>query len=352
MLELNSHTVELVENVINPIERMILVHFLHESTFFVATLRVKNVYIARINAYHSAMDISALQLFIEVVQQGSFAAVARDRNLDPSSVSRTIAGLEAELGVRLFHRTTRRLLLTEAGTIYFDRIEPLLEEMQQAVHVAKDSSGEPNGTLRITASVSFGQKCIVPLLAEFQSIYPDLTVDLHLTDAIVNLFAEKIDVAIRLGLLADSTLVAQQLVQTRYLVCASPQYLERYGQLKNPSEIESHNCLLFPLEGFRARWIFRDKGGTLSTVPVHSRTIISNAIALQQCAIVGMGLALLPHWLISEDLNSGRLLNLFPAYEVTATDFSTAAWLVYPSRNYVPLKVRAFIKFVKQAISE
>jgi DNA-binding transcriptional LysR family regulator len=293
------------------------------------------------------MDISVLQMFVEVMRQGSFAAVARDRNIDPSSVSRAIAGLEEELGIRLFQRTTRQLSPTEAGTAYLERVEPLVEEMQQAIAVATDISGQPKGTLRVTASVSFGLKCIVPLLPKFQQMYPDLTVDLLLTDAVVDLLAERIDIAVRLGLLADSTSIAQQLMRTRYSVCASPNYLKQFGQPQQPSDVEQHNCLLFPLAGFRTRWIFRDSNGNESEILVRGRTIISNAIALQQCAIDGMGLALLPHWLVDEDLRVGTLVNVFPDYEVTATDFNTAAWLVYPSRAYVPLKVRAFIDFLK-----
>lgn len=293
-----------------------------------------------------------LQIFVEVVRQGNFAAVARDRGLDPSSVSRTIKGLEKELGVRLFQRTTRRLSPTESGTAYFERIEPLVEEMQQATNVAIDMSGQPKGTLRVTASVPFGQKCIVPLLPEFGTMYPDLTVNLQLTDAVVDLFSERIDLAIRLGLLADSTLIAQRLMRTYYRVCASPQYLQQRGYPKNPSDIEHHNCLLFPLAGFRSRWIFRDQQDNISEVPVHGRTIISNAIALEQCAIAGMGLTLLPNWLVDEDLQAGTLINVFPNHEVTATDFNTAAWLVYPSRAYVPLKVRVFIEFLKRAIAD
>lgn len=180
-------------------------------------------------------------------------------------------------------------------------------------------------------------------------MYPDLTVDLLLTDATVDLFAERIDVAVRLGLLADSTLIAQRLVQTRYSVCANPRYLQQCGHPERPGDLEKHNCLLFPLAGFRSRWIFRDKNGEQSEIPVRGRTIVSNAIALQQCAI-GMGLALLPHWLVDEDLRAGILIDVFPDYHVTATDFSTAAWLVYPSRAYVPLKVRVFIDFLKQSI--
>jgi DNA-binding transcriptional LysR family regulator len=298
------------------------------------------------------MELSVLQLFVEVMRQSSFAAVARDRNLDPSSVSRAIASLEAELGIRLFQRTTRQLSPTEAGMTYFERIEPLVEEIQQATDIATDVSGHPKGTLRVTASVSFGLKCIVPLLPEFERLYPDLTIDLLLTDTVVDLLAERIDVAIRLGLLADSTLIAQQLMRTHYSVCASPEYLKKFDQIQHPQDLEHHNCLLFPLAGFRSRWIFKDRTGELSEITVTGRTVISSAIALQHCAIAGMGLALLPNWLIEADLQAGALINVFPDNDVTATDFSTAAWLVYPSRAYVPVKVRVFIEFLKQSISE
>lgn len=293
------------------------------------------------------MDISALQTFIEVMRKGSFAAVAKERNIDPSSVSRSISGLEKELGVRLFQRTTRQLSATEAGITYFHRIEPLVEEMQHAVDLVKEVSGQPKGTLRVTASVSFGLKCITPLLAEFQTLYPDLSLDLLLTDSRVDLLSERIDLAIRLGALEDSTLIVQKLISTHYLVCASPDYLKRSGQLNQPEDIVQHNCLLFPLSGFREQWLFRHNQGKITEIPVNGSTMISNAIGLQQCAIAGMGLALLPKWLINEDLEAGTLINVFPNYDVTATDFQTSAWLVYPSRNYVPLKVRVFIDFLK-----
>ena len=294
------------------------------------------------------MDLSVLQIFIEVMRHGSFAAVARERNIDPSSVSRTVAGLESELGIRLFQRTTRKLSPTEAGMTYFERIEPLIEEMQQAADIAKDISGNPKGTIRVTCSGSFGIKCIIPLLPEFQAKYPELTIDLLLTDSVVDLLNERIDVAIRLGQPTDSTLIMQKLMETRYSVCASPDYLQQYGQPQIPKDIESHNCLLFPLIGFKTRWIFKHKTGNVQEIPVRGNTIISNAIALQQCAISGMGLTLLPHWLIDEDINTGKLVRLFPDYQVTATNFNTAAWLLYPSRAYIPLKVRVFVEELRK----
>ncbi len=298
------------------------------------------------------MDVSTLQLFVEVVRQGSFAAVARDRRLDPSSVSRAIANLEKELGVRLLQRTTRQLSPTEAGLTYFERVEPLVEELHQALAVTTDMSQQPKGQLRVTASVSFGLTCIVPLLPQLSAQYPDLTVDLLLTDAVVDLLAERVDLAVRLGRLADSTLMAQRLMPTRYSVCASPAYLSRAAPLQQPQDVEHHDCLRFPLAGFRSRWRFQDHDGGLTEVAVSGRTVISSAIALQQCAIAGMGLALLPHWLIEADIQRGDLVRVLPEYAVTATDFNTAAWLVYPSRSYIPRKVRVFIDFLKAALMD
>ncbi len=293
------------------------------------------------------MDTNALELFSLVVKHGSFAAAARDRNLDPSSVSRIIAGLETELGVRLFQRNTRQLALTEAGNVYFQRIEPLIEEIQHAQHAAVDVSSRVTGTLRVTASNSFGLKFVVPRLPAFAQHYPELVVDLMLTDAVVDLLSERMDIAIRLGTLADSNMVSQVLTYTRYRVVASPAYLQRHGTPKQPVQVSEHNGLLFPLAGFRSRWIFRDKKGVQSEVPIKGKLLVSNAIGLQQCALAGMGLALLPGWLVQDDIESGKLVDLFPTWEVTATDFETAAWFVYPSRAYVPLKVRVFIDFMR-----
>lgn len=292
------------------------------------------------------MDLEVLKTFVEVMHQGSFAAVARERNIDPSSVSRAIASLEKELGIRLFQRTTRQLSPTEAGTIYFSRIAPLIEEMEQAVELITESQ-QPQGTLRVTASVSFGLKCIVPLLSKFELVYPEIAIDLLLSDARLDLVTERIDLAIRLGRMPDSSLIAQKLMSTRYYVCGSPDYLKQY-QIKQPQDIAQHNCLLFPLPGFRSRWIFQDDHGTRFKIPVRGRTIISNAIGLQKCAIAGMGLALLPLWLIEQDLKTGKLVQVLPDYQVTASDFNTSAWLVYPSRSYVPLKVKVFSSFIKQ----
>ena len=297
------------------------------------------------------MDIEVLKIFVEVMRQGSFASVARERNIDPSSVSHSISGLEKELGVRLFQRTTRNLSPTEAGLIYCDRLEPVLEEMQQAIELITQIE-QPQGTLRITASVSFGLKCLIPLLKEFEAIYPQLTVELLLTDSRLDLLTERIDLAIRLGQLQDSTLIAHKLMSTRYSVCASSSYIRQHGKLNHPQDITQHNCLRFPLAGFKTHWIFRDQQGETFKIPVKGRTIISNAVGLQECAIAGMGLAFLPHWLVDPEIETGRLIKILPNYDVTATKFDPAVWLVYPSRTYIPLKVKVLLDFLQQHLGD
>ncbi len=199
------------------------------------------------------MDVRTLRTFVEVVRRGGFAAVAREHNLDPSAVSRAVTGLEDELGLRLFHRTTRRLVPTEAGAVYFERVEPLVEELERARLKATDVGETPKGTLRIAAPVSFSQLNLVPLLPELAERYPELFFDLVLTDAALELLEERIDVALRLGPLPASGLVAHELVPMITRVCASPAYLERYGHPGAPSELASHNCLLLNMPGFTNR---------------------------------------------------------------------------------------------------
>lgn len=298
------------------------------------------------------MELSALRTFVEVMRRGSFAAVARDQDVAPSSVSRAIAALEEELGVRLFQRSTRRLEPTEAGRVYFERIETIVDELEHAGHMAVDMSSSPKGSLRITAPQTFGQLHIVPLLPELSATYPELSLELLLTNAIVDLLAERIDVAVRLGPLPDSTLVVSRLCPMIYVVCASPRYLEQHGRPQTPHDVQRHDCLLFPLPGYDSRWRFRKPKGKVIEVPVRGRCVISNGVALRQCAVAGMGLTMLPRWNIEQQLRDGSLVDVFPDYEVTATSYDIAAWLLYPSRDYLPLKVRVFVDFLKRKFRE
>ncbi len=300
------------------------------------------------------MNTADLDTLMAVIRFGSFAAAARELNVDPSSVSRTVAALEEELGTRLFQRSTRQFAVTEAGAMFAQRVAPLLDELQDIRHAARDSTARVHGTLRATVSNAFGLQRIVPLLPSFGREHPALDIDLILTDEIVDLVAERIDVAVRLGALHDSSLVAVPLLKTRYRVVASPEWVRRRGSSpETPQELQSCDCLSFSMPGFRDRWLFRslDDGAKVG-VNVKPRVLMTNGLALREVTLGGLGASLLPDWLVGEDLAAGQLIDLFPRYHVAVGDAPTGAWLVYPSRTYVPAKVRAFIDFVRRAIRE
>lgn len=304
------------------------------------------------------MQIEQLQTFIQVARAGSFAAAARMQALDPSLVSRTVAALENELGFRLFQRTTRALSLTEAGHAYLERVAPMVEEISLAREHSQMLTREPQGQLRVTSSVSFGQMCIVPHLAAFRTHYPKLQLELLLTDAVVDLVAERVDVAVRLSPRVDSGYIGQELMRTSYRVVASPAYLRQHARLRHPQDLAGHACAVFPITGFRSKWRFRQKAKSrhaqpaeVFEVPIQGGVVISSALALRQVAVDGLGPALLGEWLVRDALASGTLVDVFPSYDVTASDFQTAAWILYPSRAYLPLKVRAFTEHLKHCLA-
>jgi DNA-binding transcriptional LysR family regulator len=299
------------------------------------------------------MTINDLATFVDVVRLGSFAAAARRRDVDPSSVSRTIAALEETLGVRLFARTTRALTTTEAGRVYHERVEPLIDELERAAHAARDTRESPRGLLRVSSFVSFGQRNLVPLLPEFARRYPELTFDLLLTDVALDLVAERIDVALRIGPLVDSTLVGHRLAPLRAMLCASPDYLERNGVPSHPREIAAHSTLaLGSMPGFDGVWRFA-RGKEQIDVALAPLLRSSNAQALTACATAGMGLTVQADWIVGHELNSGALRHVLADWQVVVTDFDgPAVWALYPSRTYLPLKVRAFVSFLEEQYRE
>ena len=296
------------------------------------------------------MQLAALKTFSDVMQLGSFAEAARYRDVDPSSVSRSISGLEEELGFRLFQRNRRKLAPTEAGLTYFGQIKNLIEDLDQAQHKARDLATEPQGQLRITACTSLGQRVIAPLLQKFMDRYPALSLDLVLTDAQIDLVADQIDLAIRFGPKPAGDVIATKLAPRTFRVCASPSYIQRAGGMMHPEELSERDCVLFSLPGYQTRWLFRDAAGGEFDVPVHGRLLVSHGLTMTQCALAGLGPALLPDWLCQPEIQAGDLVDLFPEFECAATEFDTAAWMVHPSRKYVPNKVEAFMQFLSAEI--
>ncbi len=296
------------------------------------------------------MDIEALEIFLDVMRQRNFTDVARARDLAPSSISRTITSLENEIGIRLFQRSTRKLKPTEAGIVYFERIQPVLDELLSAKQVAADLIDEPKGILRVTASTVYGEMHIAPLLPDLSDKYPLLSIELILTDAYMDLIEERIDIAIRLGTLQNSSYIAKQIKKLNFYVCASPEYIERNGKPNFPHEVKDHNCLLFPRAGHNLNWLFKNETGEIEETSISGKYLITNSRAIKQCALAGMGLALLPDWLVCDAIQSGSLIRLFDGFNVTATDYDGAIWFLYPSREYVPLKTRAFMNSLIESV--
>ena len=293
------------------------------------------------------MDMRHASLLIEIARCGSFAEVARDREVDPSWVSRTVAAVEDELGFRIFQRSTRRVVLTEAGDVYLRQVQSSVVALDRARDDALSLTKGPLGTLRMTSTVAFGQKVIVPLLPRFRLEFPNVDIELVLSDVNLDLVSERIDLAIRLGPAVFGDVVAAKLQDTRYRVCASPDYVDKHGRLQHPSDLSQRDCLRFLLPGFRSLWLFRDPDGGIEKVEVKGGVMASGALALHALTLAGMGPALLANWLVDDDIAAGRLVDLFPDCRVTATSFETAIWMLYPSRSFLPKKVRAMIDFLK-----
>ena len=298
------------------------------------------------------MDTDLLKTVALVAKQGSFASAARVLDVDPSSVSRAVASVEETLGLRLFQRTTRSLKITEEGETYLRRIVPLLEELDAALEEAGTTMHAPSGTLKMTASVAFSHECIVPHLGAFLAQYPDVSVELLPSDTNLDITANGIDLAIRLGSAPSGDLISTRLLQTRYVVCASPGYLAAHSAIRNPHDLAAHECLRFALPEFRTRWRFRLGDDAPFEVPVSGKTIIANALSLRRAAIDGLGPVLLANWLIAGDIAAGRLVDLFPDHACTATEFDTGAWALYPSRSFLPRKVRVMIDFLRTTFAD
>ncbi len=288
------------------------------------------------------MNLFDVHICREVARRGSFAAAARAMDVDPSAVSRAVAALETRLGARLFDRTTRRVSITEAGSDWLARVDPLLEEFADAEEALRDRTGSVTGRLRISASTAFGDAMIVPMLGPFLDAHPDLEVDLRLTDAQVDIIGDRVDVAVRLSADAPPDTVLIRLVTTRYRVVAAPSYLARRS-LGRPEDLGDHACLRFAIPGLRDRWTCRS-GGEIREITIGGRLEILGAHALRRAAVAGLGPALLADWLVRDDIKRGALIDCFPDVEwAGAGSFDTAAWGLTPSRRYRPRKTTAFI---------
>jgi DNA-binding transcriptional LysR family regulator len=294
---------------------------------------------------------AALRAFVRAVELGSFSKAAADTGAKVSTVSRYVSSLEADLGAALFNRSTRRLNLTEAGTIFFERAARILTDLDEARVATTALNSSPRGLLRINTPAAFGRRHIVPHLGDFLSEHPDIRVDATLTDATVDLIDSGADVAIRIGALTDSTLIATRLAPHHRALVASPTYIGRHGLPDEPRTLQSHQCLAFALQPSEA-WYYRpidDPKAEPMAVHVDGRLRANDSEALLDAAIAGLGVALLPTWLVGPDIRANRLVTLLQPWEwLIAPGRTRSIWAVYPPKKVVSPKVRAFMTFFEK----
>ncbi|HET6620668.1 MAG TPA: LysR family transcriptional regulator [Dongiaceae bacterium] len=289
-------------------------------------------------------DTDDLAIFVRVVELGSLSAAGRDMRLSAAVVSNRIARLEKDVGTRLLNRTTRHVSLTEDGARYYEHCVVILNELEQAESALDAITAEPRGPIKVTMPSVFGRLHVAPHVPRFLEKHPQMQVRLHLTDTLVDLIQERIDLAIRIAELTDSTAIVRKLAPNRRLIVASPEYLKRRGTPKAPEDLLDHNCLLLRFPGSKQyRWTVQGPDGPI-TLRVTGNMDSNSGGALRDWCLAGHGLALKSLWEIVDDLNEGRLLPVLTDYPPPGH----AIYALYPHSQHAPPRVRVFIDFLAE----
>lgn len=290
------------------------------------------------------MDPSGMLVFVRVVQSGSFSAAARALALPKSTVSRRVSELEARLGARLLQRTTRKIGLTDAGRVYYAHAARIAQEIEEAEDAVAHMQSAPRGLLRVTGPLSFGM--LGPIVCEYLRAHPDARVELYATDRTVDLVEERFDVAIRAGVLGDSTLVARALGAIERVLVAAPRYTKAHGTPKTPGDLASHACIAFGAGASAEVWALSSDGGQAS-VRVTPRLVVNELEIMRDAALSGAGIAWIPGFACADDIASGRLRRVLPAWRSAPTPVHA----VYPTARHLSPKVTAFVELVRERLS-
>ena len=293
------------------------------------------------------MDVlRSIRTFIQVVESGSFAGAARRLDLSCAAVTRQVAFLESTVGGRLLSRTTRKLKLTEVGEVCFKRYGRIVAEIEEVGQIAQAGTVMPQGTLRVSSVMLFWIWRIAPILPEFLSRYPKLNIQINLTERVVDLVEEGVDLALQFLVPEAKSLVGRRIVPLHRAIYASADYLRTHGCPSRPDDLRNHNCLLYADYGEEVEWQFM-RGDERLAVKVEGNLRSNDAITVRLAAIEGLGIARGPIFLVHGDLESGSLIRVLPDYQVTSLDI----WAIYPSRRQLPAKVRVFIDFLEEKFS-
>lgn len=286
-------------------------------------------------------NLGDLEVFVRVIAAGSMSTAARDLGLSPAVVSKRIKRLEDKLGTRLLQRTTRQISLTEAGQGFHERVLTVLGGLEEAEAFASGRSSEVNGTLKISASTSFGRMHVAPHLKPFMEAHPDLAIHLVLSDEFTDIVGGGFDLAIRIAELNDSSLVARRLAPVRRVLCAAPDYLAAHGTPETLEDLKKHRCL--PAHNHDS-WRLEGPNGAVTLRP-EGMLITNSSEVIREAVIAGLGIALRSTWDVGAELKSGKLVQVLPQYESSR---NVALSAVYPSRQFLPAKVRLFIDYLAE----
>lgn len=288
-----------------------------------------------------------MEIFIRVIEAGSFSAAARDLGMGQPAVSKTIASLEDRLGVRLLTRSTRKLSATEAGTAFYERALRAIGEANEAEAAAQGSGAGLEGRLRIAAPVTFSRLHLVPKLGAFLDAHPKVQLDLVMDDRVVDLVAENIDVALRLGVLTDSALNARKLAQADRLVVASPAYLARRGVPQTPADLLKHDAIIYGQTSGGQEWVFR-RSTWETSVYLKARLKLSAAEGVREAVLADQGFAIASRWMFTPELKSGEVASVLDEWTLPSMDL----WVIYPSGRLTSAKARAFIRWFEKHIGQ
>lgn len=291
------------------------------------------------------VDLHSLRLFIDVYRTLNFSTVARREGISSSKVSRTIQQLEDALGEQLFYRSTRAIVPTEAGHMLITRAQGALAEMQSAVTEFNNRKPHPTGLVRVNAPVFFGQRHIAPALKSLCQRFPNLQLELMLTDDFIDPHQEGVDVTFRIASLADSSLHAHLYAQQHYYVAASPEYLAQHGPICNASELTDHRCLVYKGSDGPNRWLCKQHEKPWQSIPIQPLIASNNAETLLQAALDGLGIVLFPDWLIGQYLHSGKLERILPTQQWAIHSEEQYVAAIYPNTRHPSANVRAVIDY-------
>ncbi|MGH1462307.1 MAG: LysR family transcriptional regulator [Neptuniibacter sp.] len=291
--------------------------------------------------------LNLLKMFVNVAEQGSFAATANHLGLSPSTLSKAVARLEKDLRLVLFYRTTRQLTLTESGQAYLGVARKLITDLDQCEQRLSQDNDIPQGVIKLNTPVSYGSLYITPLIGKFHEQYPDITFEISYQDAYVDMISEGIDICIRSGTLSDSGLIAKQLSIMDFLICASPQYIQKHGKPSSIDELDQHPWIRFRYrQTGKLHPIFVADNGIESALNPGQHWIVDDGEALVKLCSQGVGLTQIPHFIAKKAIECGDIVPVMPCYRSQLFGI----WAIYPERQYLPAKIRVFIEFLQKEI--